>query len=84
MLYTDQPDFTPVWAEIQNGEFTCEGLGCGVYLLRIRSELVETHQTMVAEEPLRQDPPPGWPCQRPAPVVKVNPDTRNHFDIRIE
>jgi hypothetical protein len=84
MMYTDQPDFTPSWAEIRNGEFAHKGLGSGVYLLRIRSELVETHQTMVAEEQSRQDPAPGWPCQRPAPVIEVKPDARNHFDIRFE
>jgi hypothetical protein len=67
MMYTDQPDFTPVWAEIRNGEFAHKGLGSGVYLLRIRSELVETHQTMVAEEQLRRGPVPGWPARGPPP-----------------
>jgi hypothetical protein len=79
-----QPDFTPGWAEIRNGEFAHKGLDKGGYLLRIRSELVETHQLVVAEEQLRQSPAPGQPCERPAPVIQVRSDVRNHFDIRFK
>lgn len=77
-------EFTPGWAEIRDGEFAHSGLGSGIYLLRIRSELVETHQTHVDEEEAGHGPALGRPCQRPAPVIAIKRDARNHFDVRLK
>jgi hypothetical protein len=84
MIESDQRDFTPGWAEIRDGAFAHKGLGCGTYLLRIGSEFVETHRTWLDEKPMPEDPAPGRPCERSAPVIEVKPDGPNHFNVRLK
>jgi hypothetical protein len=85
MIADVEADFTPGKARIKDGDFDIparEGLCPGVYLLRIRSLVVETH-SYAFEGELRQ-PQPDQPCERAAPIIVIRPDSRNRFEIRLE